>query len=58
MKIRKCPSCGTYTLQEKCPHCSEKTISPHPARFSLEDPYGDYRRKLKRETGIEKWSHT
>lgn len=50
-KIRKCPKFGNYTLREKCPNCSNdeevKTNSAHPAKFSPEDPYGKYRRKLK-----------
>ena len=52
-KIRKCPKCGEYSLRETCPNCSNrnevKTKSAHPAKFSPEDPYGDYRRKLKIE---------
>lgn len=48
--MKKCKSCGTYTLQERCPECGEDVFSPHPAKFSPEDPYGKYRRKLKKET--------
>ncbi|AFL94669.1 putative H/ACA RNA-protein complex component Nop10p [Thermococcus cleftensis] len=48
-RIRKCPSCGRYTLRETCPVCGEKTKVAHPPRFSPEDPYGEYRRRLKRE---------
>lgn len=47
--MKKCKSCETYTLQEECPECGEKAVSPHPAGFSPEDPYGEYRRKLKRK---------
>ncbi len=46
--MRKCPSCGRYTLKDTCPDCGEHTISPIPPRFSPEDRYGDYRRKLKK----------
>ncbi|MHA1129620.1 MAG: RNA-protein complex protein Nop10 [Candidatus Helarchaeota archaeon] len=47
--LRKCVECGRYTMTEgKCPQCGGKTISPHPAKFSLVDKYGKYRRKLKR----------
>ena len=42
--ILKCPACNKYTLKEKC--CIE-TIFPHPAKFSLQDKYGEYRRKAK-----------
>ncbi|KUH33746.1 RNA-protein complex protein Nop10 [Thermococcus indicus] len=48
-RIRKCPGCGRYTLKEICPVCGEKTKVAHPPRFSPEDPYGEYRRRLKRE---------
>ncbi len=51
MKIQYCAACDIYTLKEKCKGCGEKTISPKPARFSPEDTYGSYRRKLK----IEAW---
>ena len=47
--MRKCPSCGRYTLKDRCPECAEPTISPIPPRFSPEDRYGAYRRQLKKE---------
>jgi H/ACA ribonucleoprotein complex subunit 3 len=34
-------------MRDECPICGKKTVSPHPARFSPEDRYGKYRRKLK-----------
>ncbi|WEU39633.1 MAG: RNA-protein complex protein Nop10 [Candidatus Odinarchaeum yellowstonii] len=47
--LRKCTVCGKYTiLKEICPYCSNPTRTPHPAKFSLTDNYGVYRRKLKR----------
>lgn len=48
-RIRKCPECGRYTLKETCPVCGANTRVAHPPRFSPEDPYGEYRRRLKRE---------
>lgn len=48
-RIRKCPSCGRYTLKEICPLCGSETKTAHPTRFSPEDPYGKYRRILKRK---------
>ena len=47
--IKKCPSCGTYTLKEKCTKDGTETISPHPPKFSLEKDtkYGKYRRQAK-----------
>ncbi|HWQ18073.1 MAG TPA: RNA-protein complex protein Nop10 [Sulfolobales archaeon] len=44
-RIRKCPSCGRYTLKGKCPVCGVETVSPHPARFSPDDKYVEYRVK-------------
>jgi len=49
VKIRKCLLCGIYTLKEECPTCKSKTIVAKPARFSPQDPYGRYRRRMKRE---------
>lgn len=49
MKIRKCPVCRKYTLQEKCAKCSSETVYPKPAKFSPVDPYGAYRRRMKKE---------
>ena len=46
--ILKCPKCGKYTMQEKCPKCKETTINPKPAKYSVDDRYGDYRRKARR----------
>lgn len=31
-----------------CSRCNEKTISKNPPRFSIQDHYGEYRRKLKK----------
>jgi H/ACA ribonucleoprotein complex subunit 3 len=46
-KIRKC-SCGRYTLKEVCHVCGSSTKYSRPARFSLEDRYGKYRRITKK----------
>ena len=51
MKLKKCKSCGMYTLKETCPSCGGQTISPHPPKFSPLDPYGKYRRMLKKQAG-------
>jgi len=50
--IRKCCDCGRYTLKIKCPVCGGRTIMSIPPKFSPEDPYGKYRRKLRREIGF------
>ncbi|HEY8140175.1 MAG TPA: RNA-protein complex protein Nop10 [Nitrososphaera sp.] len=41
--IRKCQTCGTYSLKEKCPRCSNPTIDPHPPKYSPDDKYARYR---------------
>jgi H/ACA ribonucleoprotein complex subunit 3 len=48
--MRKCAACGEYTLKEACPHCAAKVLDPRPAKYSPEDHYGEYRRRLKRLT--------
>ncbi|MDI6643035.1 MAG: RNA-protein complex protein Nop10 [Candidatus Hodarchaeaceae archaeon] len=49
MKLKKCKSCGAYTLKDMCPACGGQTTTPHPPKFSPLDPYGKYRRILKRQ---------
>jgi H/ACA ribonucleoprotein complex subunit 3 len=39
----KCEACGRYTMEEACPRCGGRVRSPHPPRFSLQDPYLDLR---------------
>ncbi|WP_229234431.1 nucleolar RNA-binding Nop10p family protein [Candidatus Methanoliparum sp. LAM-1] len=46
-KFRKCLECNRYTLKEYCSICKRRTFDPTPAKFSLEDRYGIYRRRLK-----------
>jgi len=49
MKMKKCLSCKIYTFKEVCPKCNSKTSNPRPPRFSPEDKYGKWRRKLLSE---------
>ncbi len=37
-----------YTLGDTCPSCGGSTITSGPAPFNPRDPYGAYRRALKR----------
>ena len=46
--ILKCNTCGRYTMSEKC-SCGNKALNIRPAKFSLEDNYGRYRREVKKE---------
>ncbi|AWB27768.1 RNA-protein complex protein Nop10 [Halococcoides cellulosivorans] len=39
-----------YALGETCPECGGPTHNSAPAPFSPEDPYGEYRRSLKRRS--------
>jgi len=41
-------------MQELCPRCKVATKSPLPPKFSPEDAYGSYRRKLRRLTAQAK----
>ncbi|MDD1699360.1 MAG: RNA-protein complex protein Nop10 [Methanoregula sp.] len=47
--IRQCTKDHTYTLSITCPVCGKPTSIAHPARFSLEDHYGKYRRLAKND---------
>ena len=49
MKMNKCPECGIYTLEKKCPKCQGQLKVIYPPKFSIEDKYGKYRRILKKE---------
>ena len=37
-----------YTLADSCPDCGADAINSAPAPFDPADPYGEYRRSLKR----------
>ncbi len=37
-----------YTLGQTCPDCGAETANSAPAPFDPADPYGEYRRALKR----------
>lgn len=37
-----------YTLGDTCPVCGGTAVNSAPAPFDPDDPYGDYRRRLKR----------
>ncbi len=43
-EILRCPVCGSFTLKASCPQCQRRSLSPKPAKFSIEDKWGKYRR--------------
>ncbi|MDZ4171165.1 MAG: RNA-protein complex protein Nop10 [Methanobacteriaceae archaeon] len=49
MKMKRCKSCGEYTLKDKCPYCEGDLGVIYPAKYSPEDKYGKYRRILKKQ---------
>lgn len=55
--LRKCPKCGAYSTKDKCQSCDVNTITAHPAKFSPDDRYGEYRRKSIKEEYGENGKH-
>ena len=51
-KIRRCGADNTYTLSLVCPVCGGSTSLAHPARFSVQDRFGKYRRVSKQEADV------
>lgn len=47
-RMRYCAKCDDYTLQDTCPKCKGAAKPNVPAKYSPEDHYGEYRRKLKK----------
>jgi H/ACA ribonucleoprotein complex subunit 3 len=45
---RACHDRPVYTLSPNCPDCGAEAVNSAPAPFNPEDPYGEYRRALKR----------
>jgi len=37
-----------YTLGDTCPECDAAAVNSAPAPFNPDDPYGKYRRAIKR----------
>ena len=50
-EILRCITCKNYTLKGICPKCGEKAVSPKPAKYSILDKYGGYRRLAKENVG-------
>lgn len=49
LKMKRCKSCGEYTLKSTCPYCGGELEVVYPPKFSPEDKYGKYRRILKKQ---------
>ncbi|MEM3126532.1 MAG: nucleolar RNA-binding Nop10p family protein [Candidatus Woesearchaeota archaeon] len=49
--IMFCEKCKKYTMNDIC-SCKNKTVHRKPPKYSPEDPYGEYRRKAKKEKGL------
>lgn len=56
--LHLCPRCKEYTLKATCPRCGSKATPDAPPKYSPEDNYGEYRRKLKRLVASEKHAGT
>ena len=50
--ILKCEACTAYTMKETC-RCGGKAVTVRPPKYSPEDKYGHYRRKVKKEKMIK-----
>jgi H/ACA ribonucleoprotein complex subunit 3 len=46
--ILKCQMCGKYLLKEIC-DCGGRAVPPAPPKYSPEDKYAEYRRRVKKE---------
>ncbi|MBI5797648.1 ribosome biogenesis protein [Candidatus Woesearchaeota archaeon] len=47
--ILYCSHCKSYTMETLCKMCGAVTLSTKPAKFSIEDKWGKYRRVYKEE---------
>jgi H/ACA ribonucleoprotein complex subunit 3 len=45
--MRRCGACSRYSLVEKCPKCGAATVIPIPPRYSPEDRYSSYRKRMR-----------
>lgn len=54
MKMRKCPVCKEYTLEDQCPSCNGPVKVVYPPKYSPEDKYGKYRRMINKQQESQK----
>ncbi|MAG45780.1 MAG: ribosome biogenesis protein [Nanoarchaeota archaeon] len=50
--ILRCSHCNLYTLEKTCPKCKKPTLEPKPAKFSVKDKFGKYRRNYKKQQAL------
>ena len=50
MALLRCGACRRYSLKATCAACGKATSRPGPAKYSPQDAYGSYRRRLKKLT--------
>lgn len=55
-RMRRCASCGRYSLEAVCPACGAATSCPVPPKYSPDDRMGKYRRMQVVEN-FQKRSH-
>ncbi len=48
LHILRCQKCSKYVLSNPC-ECGGEAIENKPPKYSPEDKYADYRRKVKEE---------
>ncbi len=46
-EILRCVKCYDYTFKKICSVCNSECITTKPAKFSLDDKFGKYRRVYK-----------
>lgn len=47
-QILKCQNCSKYTMKESC-SCGGTAVTVRPAKFSPDDKYAEYRRRVKEQ---------
>ncbi|MEW5937071.1 MAG: RNA-protein complex protein Nop10 [Candidatus Thermoplasmatota archaeon] len=52
--LRRCVRCWAYTLKDVCPRCGDAAKPPIPPKYSPDDRYKGYRRRLRKLTEVEK----
>jgi H/ACA ribonucleoprotein complex subunit 3 len=47
--MMRCGACNRYTMEQECPVCKGPVERRAPARYSPQDRFGKYRRRLTEE---------